>query len=111
MSDNWYDNSWILNIFWFLSGAIWLPIYIVWSLVTRDFSQDSKPKWLRWWGNRVDNLIDQLKEWLHCHKIPFTDYQLNISCIMKNRDPYGYLIRPNKDPDGNCWSNCDPEDF
>jgi len=112
MTDKWYDkkNNWILNILWLLSGVVWLPIYGAWCLFTWDFSQDSKPKWLRWWGNRVDNLPDQLKEFIHCHDIPWTDKQINISFMMKNRETYGKIIRPRRDPDGNCWSNCDPED-
>ena len=111
MDTPWYDikDNWWLNSMWFVSGIVWGPIYLIWCLVTWDFSQDSKPKWLRWWGNRVDNFPDQFKEWVHCHPLP-GNRQINISFLMKNRETYGKLIRPDRDPDGNCWSNCDPED-
>ena len=103
MVKEWYDKNIFLNIFWFISGIVWLPIYLV------TIPMDKRPKWLRWWGNRVDNFPDLLKEWIHCHDIP-SDKQINISRWMKNRTTFGKLIRPRRDPDGNCWSNCDPED-
>lgn len=106
----WYDKNMFISFLFLLSGVVWLPIYGGWCLFTWDSSQDSKPKWLRWWGNRVDNFPDLLKEWIHCHDIPFTDKHINISRWMRNRTDFGKLIRPNRDPDGNCWSNCDPED-
>jgi hypothetical protein len=91
-------NLW-LNIFWFLSGIVWLPIYL------GTFWMKERPKWLRWWGNRVDNLGDQIMEFFHCHKIPFTNKQINISFLMKNRETTWDIIRENKK-----WPNCDPED-
>lgn len=108
---DWYDKNVFLNIFWTISGIAWLPIYgIFWVIWKYAKPGEELPKWLRWWGNRVDNLWDQFKEWVHCHKIPGTNKQINISFMMKNRETYGKLIRPDRDPDGNCWSNCDPED-
>lgn len=92
------------DFLWLISGAVWLPIY----LVTRPFGYDAK--WLRWWGNRVDNFPDALKEAIHCGRIPFSGnpgYQFNISVIMKNREPKTWdIIRKHKD-----YDNCDPEDF
>jgi hypothetical protein len=101
MAKNELDKNVWLNIFWFVSGVIWLPFYIltVWMSET--------PKWIRWWGNRVDNLPDQLKEWIHCHRIPFTNKQINISVIMQNREPKTWdIIREHK-----YWVNCDPKDY
>ena len=66
---------------------------------------DSLPKWLRWIINRIDDPFDAVLQWLHCHRIPFTGYQLNLSCLMKNRQTTWDIIRPA----GN-YSNCDPED-
>lgn len=101
MTKNEADKNVWLNIFWFISGIVWLPIYLV------TIPMDERPKWLRWWGNRVDNLVDQFKEWVHCHKIPWTNKQINISIIMQNRKPKTWdIIREHKD-----WPNCDPEDF
>ena len=100
---DWYDKNIFLNIFWTITA----PPYWIVHLAT--FWMDERPKWIRWWGNRTDNLWDQFKEWVHCHKLP-GNKQINISFMMKNRETYGKLIRPDRDPDGNCWSNCDPED-
>jgi len=97
----WYDTNVFMNIFWTITRIAHLPI----SLTYRLFKID-QPKWLRWWGNRTDNLWDQLKEWVHCHKIPFTNKQINISFMMKNRDTYGKYIRPHAN-----YCNCDPEDY
>lgn len=97
MPKDWYDNNFFLNVFWTLTA----PIYWPFKLVTGN-----KPKWVRWWGNRVDNLWDDGKEFLHCKKIPGTNKQINISRFMKNRDTWGEFIRPHKN-----WCNCDPEDF
>lgn len=117
MAKEWYDTNIWLNILWMFSGIVWLPIYLVFKL-----GQIDRPKWLRWWGNRVDNLVDQFKEWIHCHDVPYwmgdlfyrepgvLNYHINISRWMNNRVTFGDLIRPRRDPDGNCWSNCDPED-
>jgi len=103
----WYDKNMFISFLFLLSGIVWLPIYGGWCLFTWDSSQDSKPKWLRWWGNRVDNFPDLLKEWIHCHKIPWTNKQINISQWMRNRkEPYRPIIREHKK-----WDNCDPEDF
>jgi hypothetical protein len=110
MPDNkkdWYDENIFMNIFWLISGIAWLPIS---GIAKIAYGDNELPKWIRWWGNRVDNLPDAIKEWIHCHDIPFTDKQINISRWMKNRETYGKIIRPRRDPAGNCWSNCDPED-
>jgi len=64
-----------------------------------------KPNWLREYENFVDGPVDGLKEWLHCHPLPFGK-QLNIAFMMKNRDrPYWPIIR-----DKGYYNNCDPED-
>jgi hypothetical protein len=97
---HWYDTNVFVNILWFISGIVWLPIYVV------TIPMKERPKWLRWWTNRVDNIVDQGKEWLHCRKIPFTNKQINISFMMKNRTTTWDIIREHKK-----WSNCDPEDF
>jgi hypothetical protein len=102
----WYDKNVWLNILWFISGIVWLPIYLVtWAIFKRNAPDEELPKWIRWWGNRVDNLPDQVKEWLHCHRIPWTNYQLNISFLMKNRTTTWDIIRKH-----GCYPNCDPED-
>jgi len=62
--------------------------------------------WLRKWENYVDDPIDGIKEWLHCRRIPFTNYQLNISFLMMNRKTTWDIIRKHKK-----WENCDPEDL
>lgn len=107
----WYDKNLFISFLFLLTAPVWGIIYVIWSIATGDWSQDSKPKWIRWWGNRVDNFPDLFKEWVHCHDIPFTDKQINISRWMRNRESFGPIIRPRRDPEGNCWSNCDPEDM
>jgi len=95
-------KTFLIDALWLLSGAAWLPLYAAVRLLGFD------PRWLRRWGNRVDNLPDALKEFLHCHRIPFTDYQLNIAFMMKNRGrPYWPVIRSHT----TVWGNCDPEDY
>jgi hypothetical protein len=93
------DKNVFLNILWFISGIVWIPIQL------GTFWMKESPAWLRHWENKVDNLPDQFKEWAHCHKIPFTNKQINISFIMKNRETTWDIIRENKK-----WPNCDPED-
>jgi hypothetical protein len=93
----------IIDLLWLISGVLWLPLYVAIHLILRR-----DPKWLRWWGNRVDNLPDALTQFLHCHKIPFTGepgWQLNISFLMKNRKTSWDIIRKYK-----YYANCDPED-
>jgi len=88
------------DFLWLLTGAAWLPIYAATQLTHHD------PKWLRWWGNRVDNLPDAAKEWLHCHRLPFGK-QLNLAFMMKNRGkPYWPIVRK-----WGYYENCDPEDL
>lgn len=56
--------------------------------------------------NLVDDPVDAVKEWLHCHRLPF-GYQLNIAFMMKNRGrPYWPVIRK-----AGRYENCDPEDL
>ena len=102
---NKHDKSFLLSLLWTISGIAWLPTYLLYKASDLD-----EPKWLRWWGNRVDNLVDYAKEWIHCRAIPFTNLQLNLSVIMKNRETYGRLLRPRLDDTGRKWCNCDPED-
>ena len=54
--------------------------------------------------NLIDDPVDAVKEWLHCHKLPF-GYQLNISFLMRNRPTTWDIIRKHK-----WYDNCDPED-
>ena len=91
----------IISFLFLLSGIAWVPLWLVINVIL-----GADPKWLRWWGNRVDNLPDAVKEWLHCHRLPF-GYQLNISVIMKNRKPKTWdIIRK-----WGYYKNCDPEDL
>ena len=54
--------------------------------------------------NMVDDPVDAVKEWLHCHPLPF-GYQLNISFMMQNRRTTWDIIRKR-----GRYDNCDPED-
>jgi hypothetical protein len=63
-------------------------------------------KAFKWFGNRIDDPIDAIKEWLHCRKIPWINYQLNISFLMKNRTTSWDIIRKHH----HGYLNCDPED-
>ena len=56
--------------------------------------------------NIIDGPVDKVKEWIHCHKIPFINYQINISFIMMNRKTTWNIIRKHQK-----YDNCDPEDF
>lgn len=67
---------------------------------------DRLPKWLRWIINRIDDPFDTCLEFLHCHRIPLTRYQLNLSFLMKNRETSWDIIRGH-----GKYSNCDPEDL
>jgi hypothetical protein len=100
----WYDTNFFMNIMWTITTPA------LWIIELTTIGMDKRPKWIRWWHNRTDNLWDQIKEWVHCHKIPFTNKQINISFMMKNRETYGKFIRPMRDDAGKCWSNCDPDD-
>jgi len=66
--------------------------------------QWTRSGWLRDWEDFVDDPVDDLKEWLHCHPLLF-GYQLNISFLMQHRKTTWDIIR--KDGD---YENCDPED-
>jgi hypothetical protein len=94
----------ITDVLWLVSGGLWVPLWLIINVCMR-----CDPKWLRWWGNRVDNLPDAIKEFLHCCKIPFIDYQLNLAFMMKNRSRPYQLIRK-VPPSGQYYQNCDPED-
>jgi hypothetical protein len=105
MKKNKEDGYLVLNIIWLISGLIWLPLYIIFEILER-LEWMNKPKWMKWWGNRVDNLPDSLTQWIHCHKIPYTNYQFNIAFMMKNRArPYWPIIRKH-----GIYPNCDSED-
>ena len=105
MAKDWYDENTLLNVVWFITGAVWLPIYVVYEILQRTNDVD-KPKWLKWWGNRVDNLTDSIVEYLHCKCIPGINKSLNLAFMMKNRGrPYWPILR-----DCGFYENCDPED-
>jgi hypothetical protein len=115
MAKEWYDKNTALNVFWLISGIIWLPIYIVCEIIERIDKEGrnytkgfEKPKWVKWWGNRVDNLPDQLIQFLHCGPcIPVINKSLNLAFMMKNRKkPYWPLFRDC----GVFYPNCDEED-
>ena len=102
----WYDENTLLNVFWLISGAVWLPIYIVYEILERINEDIKKPKWFKWWGNRVDNLPDTVIQYLHCKCIPGINRSLNLSFMMKNRPgPYWPILRKCQ-----YYDNCDPED-
>lgn len=94
----WYDTNLLVNIGWTLSAPLYWPLRIY-------YRNKKAPKWIRWWGNRTDNLWDQGKEAVHGMRIPFTNKQINISFMMKNRETYGKFIREDK-----WYDNLDPED-
>ena len=97
------DKYWILWPLWMLSGIAYFPIRLYYELFTE--LHDSIPKWVRWWGNRVDNLTDWIVESLHCWRIPWTNSELNMSRLMNNRTSEGKWIRPYKIPHyRNCFS-------
>lgn len=114
MGKDWYDENIFLNLLWLISGVVYVPIFLVAYIICKTKGIEL-PKWIKWWGNRVDNFTDQIMEWIHCHKIPYSEkiwpkkwpqgLQFNISCIMKNRETTWDIIRPH-----GCWPNCDPED-
>ncbi|MHC4757092.1 MAG: hypothetical protein ACYTE8_00385 [Planctomycetota bacterium] len=62
-------------------------------------------KWLKDWTNLVDDPIDWVKEKVHGAHLPF-GYEINISCLMANRDTTWNIIRKQ----GN-YPNSDPEDL
>ncbi len=61
--------------------------------------------WLRDWEDYIDDPVDFVKEWLHCRRIPFTNYQINISFLFQHRETTWDIIRKHK-----WYDNCDPED-
>ncbi len=89
--------------------VLWLPsslaFVLTWSIAYLIKGYDwTRSGWLREWEDYIDDPIDFIKEWLHCHKLPF-GYQLNISFLMIHRETTWDVIR--KDGD---YDNCDPED-
>ncbi len=110
MAKEWYDKNTALNVFWLISGVVWLPIYLFFEILQRIIGPvaPDKPKWVRWWGNRVDNLPDQLIQYLHCGPcIPVINKSLNLAFMMKNRvEPYWPVLRDC----GVFYPNCDQED-
>ena len=99
----WYDKNTFLNVFWLISGVVWVPLFLGVQIM------DETPKWVKWWGNRVDNLPDQLIQFLHCGPcIPVINKSLNLAFMMKNRKkPYWPLFRDC----GVFYPNCDEEDY
>lgn len=92
----WYWASWLpLTV-------IFIPVWII-CLIFKGYAW-TRQGWLRDWEDWIDDPIDFIKEWLHCHKLPF-GYQLNISFLMNHRETTWDVIR--KDGD---YDNCDPED-
>ncbi len=104
LMQNKIDKYWILWPLWMLSGIVYFPIRLYYKLFTE--LQDPIPKWIRWWGNRVDNLTDWVVESLHCRRIPWTNSELNMSRLMNNRTSEGKWIRPYKI---SHYRNCFPK--
>lgn len=73
-------------------------------LIIRGYSGTRKG-FIRDWENWIDDPVDWLKEWLHCHSLPF-NRQLNISFLMQNRETTWDVVRKH-----GHYSNCDPEDL
>jgi len=89
-------------------SLIWLPCalaFIPFGLVGLALGKRT-PSWINRFEDFVDDPIDAAKEWLHCHDLPF-GYQLNISIIMKNREPKTWDIIRKR----GIYPNCDPEDL
>lgn len=93
----WYWASWpFLTVSFF-------PVFLVCLIIFGyDWTRDG---WLRDWEDWIDDPFDYVKEWLHCHKIPFTNYQINISFLMNHRKTTWDIIRKHGE-----YDNCDPED-
>lgn len=99
---------WIISLFtgtWTIIiglPAIWLVLILGYWVVfgKRDFIHAVTD-----FINIIDGPVDKVKEWIHCHKIPFINYQINISFIMMNRKTTWDIIRKHKK-----YPNCDPED-
>ena len=93
----WYWLSWPFLAAFF---SIIFPL----ALIFRGYASTRKG-WLRDLENWIDDPVDWLKEWLHCHRIPGTTYQINISFLMQNRETTWDIIRQ-----AHWYPNCDPED-
>jgi len=109
-----------LNIvFWIpLIGSLFGPWYcpillaLMWAIGIASYGYQQKigiKKAFKWFGNRIDDPWDWIKEKIHCGKIPFTNKCMNIAFMMKNRGkPYWPIIR--NCPEVHQYENCDPED-
>jgi hypothetical protein len=91
----------------------WLPLSILFLLalpmgwwVSGRRDEEGKATWIKRFEDHVDDPIDYCKEWLHCKRIPFTNYQINISFLMESRETSWDIIRR----DDVEWHNCDSED-
>lgn len=124
MLQDWEDNKWfkaIVQILFYVSIVLLISTLLVgaWSKSTILilfwvaaffaywvlFQKESFSHAFRDFINLIDGPIDWIKEWIHCRKIPFTNYQINISFLMRNRETTWDIIRRH----GN-YPNCDPED-
>jgi hypothetical protein len=98
-----FMGKWLLAI---AIPAIWFGLFLMYWKLLPHRKDEEFAEAFNHFINIVDGPFDKFKEWLHCHKIPFTNYQLNISFFMKNRTTSWDIIRKHKK-----WANCDPEDF
>jgi hypothetical protein len=94
----------IYAVAWPFAAAAYIPFGIARVLFYRR--PKKPPNWWKDWENFVDDPIDKAKEFLHCHDLPF-GLQLNISIIMKNREPKTWDIVRKR----GAYANCDPEDL
>lgn len=92
----WYWASWPFLALGFL--LVWPFCFLL------NGWEWTRQGWLRDWENWIDDPIDWIKEWLHCHPIPFTNRVLNISFLMMNRKTTWNIFAYKDEVD------CDPED-
>lgn len=86
---------------------LWLPMtlgFLIVFPVAYPIVGRQTGSWLRDWEDYIDDPIDWVKEWLHCHPLPF-GYFLNISPIMMNRKTSWNIVTKNIE----CV-DCDHED-
>ena len=92
--------------YWILWPFLTIGFFIVWPIACLIKGYEwTRDGWLRDWENYIDDPFDFCKEWIHCRRLPFTNYQINISFLMNHRETTWDIIRPHGD-----YSNCDPED-
>lgn len=89
--------------FFFLSAPVFVIVFV--SIFIFGGWESTRSGWLRDWENYIDDPIDYCKEWLHCRRLPFTNYQINISFLFQNRETTWDIIRKH-----GKYDNCDPED-